>query len=196
VKLDQIKAAILAQQAKNQKSGNDLNALAQGLGFTAKYGPDFVKWLSGGGGDGFSTEDAGYNSDEEQNAIDQITSDRRLKESIVTVKPADIDGFLRAQGKTQTWEYKPGRGLPPGRKLGPMAQDMKADKLASMAVGEDDDGMMSLDYQALAALALAGLGRLNQRVETLEERPGKSKSNSKSKADVAGYLAAQRKGRR
>jgi hypothetical protein len=113
-------------------------------------------------------------------------SDSRLKTDVKPLAGPDVDGFLKAIGKTQTWRYKDAAAEGPGAegtKLGPMAQDMAEDKLGSGAVGQRPDGKLTLDYQHLAALAMAGLGRLNERVQAVEGK-------RKGKADEAGFLRA------
>jgi hypothetical protein len=113
-------------------------------------------------------------------------SDSRLKTDVKPLAGPDVDGFLKAIGKTQTWRYKDAAAEGPGAegtKLGPMAQDMAKDKLGAEAVGQRPDGKLTLDYQHLAALAMAGLGRLNERVQAVEGK-------RKGKPDEAGFLRA------
>lgn len=202
LKLDALKTQIMSEAAKNAKSANDFNAWAQGLGLGAKFGVpllkegyDFITGLGDGTAEPGGTDSTRY-VDENGYPLDAsgqplTMSDRRLKEQITLVKPSDIDGFLRTVGKSagKEWQYKPGKGLPSGRKIGPMAQDLAADKLASAAVGSERDGTMSLDFQQLAALALAGLGRLNERVEDVETKP-----RGRTKPDVDGYLRSRARG--
>jgi hypothetical protein len=190
-KIEKIKTQIAAQAAAAARSGNTMNWWSTLLGTAAKFipivGPAIGSLIDKASG----PSDSGYDTDADGNAVDAngdpiVMSDRRLKQDVKPVPPSDIDGFLKSVGKTQTWEYQPGEGLPPGRKVGPMAQDLAADKLASEAVGTRPDGKMSLDYQRLGALALAGLGRLNERVEGLEA----VKPRGKARPDVKGFVMA------
>lgn len=81
-------------------------------------------------------------------------SDVRAKENIHKPSSADLAEMARAvEGSMATWEYKPGEG-PPGRHLGPMAQDVERTKLGKEFVGERDDGKKTLDYEGMAALLM------------------------------------------
>jgi hypothetical protein len=195
VALERLKVKLQQQAADNQKKGGFLSFLSNIFGVAAPIvggllgGP--VGAAAGAAAAGALHGESDYDVDAENDLVDASgqklnMSDRRLKQEVKPVPPSDIDGFLKSVGKTQTWEYKPGEGLPPGRKVGPMAQDMAADKLASEAVGTRPDGKMSLDYQRLGALALAGLGRLNERVEGLEA----VKPRGKARPDVKGFVMA------
>lgn len=197
VALEKLKVQLQQQAAENQKKGGILGFVSNILGTAASFIPG-IGPLVGAGikaaiDSGHSSPDGNYDVDADGNAVDAngdpiVMSDRRLKQDVEAVDPKDVDEFLRTVGKTQSWEYKPGEGLPPGRKMGPMAQDLAADKLASEAVGTRSDGKMSLDYQHLAALALAGVGRLNDRVEAVEA--ARPRGKGRGKADVKGFVMA------
>jgi hypothetical protein len=186
-------AAIQAklQQALGQASSNAAwqAGVVQQLGMISSLASGTV--APGGAIDmiqgGLKTREVNAAADHFDEGGTGITSDVRLKKGIQAVEGPDVDGFLRAVGKTQTWRYKDpaaeGKGAE-GTKLGPMAQDMAKDKLGSGAVGQRPDGKLTLDYQHLAALAMAGLGRLNERVEAVE---GKRKPAGKG-PDEAGFL--------
>lgn len=185
VQLEKLKIQLQQQAQANQKKGGFLSFLGGIFGTvgTVLGGPigRAIGGLVGGAISSASEPTVNYDIDGnvgDANGNPVVMSDERIKKDVRPVRPKDIDGFLRAVGKTQTWEYKDGGG----RKVGPMAQDMAADRLASGAVGKREDGAMNLDYQTLAALALAGVGRLNDRVEAVEGKP-------RRKADVGGFLS-------
>jgi len=94
-------------------------------------------------------------------------SDRRIKTAIEDVSATDIDEFLRAlHYANQSWEYKEPEKWGHGRYVGPMAQDVGATKLGAGAVSESD-GTLILDLRRMLGLALAALGRLDERVTEL-----------------------------
>lgn len=112
-------------------------------------------------------------------------SDRRLKKDIKEVSPAAVDEFLRTVGANKTWRYTdPGHGE--GDQVGPMAQDVERSELGRAAVTRRPDGMRTVDYQRMAALALAGLGRVSDRLDQVEGKKGKAPP------DEAGFLRARR----
>lgn len=98
---------------------------------------------------------------QEQNAKTQAgltalaaLSDERAKTNIRDVSSADLAELAGAVKESMaTWEYKPGEG-PPGRHLGPMAQDVERTKLGKDFVGDRGDGMRNLDYEGLGALLM------------------------------------------
>lgn len=116
-----------------------------------------------------------------------IGSDVRVKEDIQKISPEDMDAFLLSVGTPATWKYKDPQEHGEGTFFGQMAQDIGSSKLGKHAVKPDDKGVLRLDMQRLAALALAGVGRLHQRVEKIE---GKKPSAG---PDVAGFLRARGK---
>lgn len=68
------------------------------------------------------------------------------------------------------YDYKPGMGTP-GRKVGPMAQNMAANPITATAVRADPSrgGLMSIDRSDGLKVALGGVGHLAQRLQELEE---------------------------
>lgn len=116
-----------------------------------------------------------------------VGSDVRVKEGIQKISPEDMDAFLLSVGTPSTWKYKDPEEHGEGTFFGNMAQDVASSKLGKHAVKPDDKGVLRLDMQRLAALALAGVGRLHQRVEKIE---GKKPSQG---PDIAGFLKARGK---
>ena len=92
-------------------------------------------------------------------------SDARAKTERRKVTPEEIDEFLEALQAPEEYEYKNPDKDGHGRFAGPMAQDVERSALGALAVGRDnDDGMRTLDFRRLAALALMAAGRLHQRM--------------------------------
>ena len=113
-------------------------------------------------------------------------SDRRLKKDIREVSPEAIDEFLRTVGANKSWRYKdPADGK--GDQVGPMAQDVERSELGRSAVSRRGDGMRTVDYSRMAALALAGAARLSDRLDQVEG--GKKR---RAPPDVAGFARARR----
>lgn len=177
IKLGQAAAAAAQDASWRAEMRQDLGAAAQGLsGGTAPTG--------GGGGAAAGYSGAG----EELLPMSTGGSDRRLKTDVREIPPAAVDDFLRTVGANKTWRYRdPGQeGVPDAPRVGPMAQDMARTELGRSAVSTRPDGMMALDRQQMAALALAGLGRVSDRLDQVEGKKGKAPP------DEAGFLRARR----
>lgn len=72
-----------------------------------------------------------------------------------------------------SYAYKPGHaeeaGQQPGeRNVGPMAQNMAADPVASTAIAKRPDGMLAIDKDKALKLTMGGLSSLQQQVDQLE----------------------------
>lgn len=90
------------------------------------------------------------------------SSDRRLKEHV-----SGIGGASRFVMALKPVLFKRGGRL----QAGFYAQDVRdADPWGTDAVGEDDDGYLTLDYQALIAPIVAHCQRLEERVSELERK--------------------------
>jgi hypothetical protein len=77
-----------------------------------------------------------------------------------------VERFLGTAAKPYEYEYKPGLGLPPGRRVGPMAQNIAA--VAPDAVSRDSGGLMRVDYNKVAPAIMASQGYLNRKLEALK----------------------------
>ncbi len=95
-------------------------------------------------------------------------SDRRVKVNVAKLEGKDLDAFLQATRSAFEWDYSNPAKHGEGRHHGPMAQDIQKSKLGRTAVIEDQEGVLNLDFHRLAALALMGLGRLDERVSKME----------------------------
>jgi hypothetical protein len=104
-------------------------------------------------------------------------SDKRMKTNIVKLEGPELDEFLKATRGAFEWDYKEpekeGRGA--GKYHGPMANDLAKSALGRTAISRDEEGMMRLDLRRLAAMALSGLGRLDERMAKVE---GKKKGKA------------------
>jgi hypothetical protein len=83
---------------------------------------------------------------------DKPVSDERAKTDIESISPAELRRLAEGMDGA-TYRYKPGQG-PPGRHIGPMAQDLARDPVGALAVSEDERGIMHLDTSEIARLAL------------------------------------------
>lgn len=70
---------------------------------------------------------------------------------------------------------------PPGENLGVMAQDVK-DSPAGNAVQQGQDGFLGINTTAITGPILAGLGRLNERLQALETSKAAPAPNTSGKA--------------
>lgn len=99
-----------------------------------------------------------------------IFSDKNLKEDIKRPKEDQIMSKLEEmldQLKAYKYNYKDGRGLPEGEKIGPMAQDLEKSELGRQFVENTPQGKM-VDYGEMAGTQLAALAELHKRVKDLE----------------------------
>jgi hypothetical protein len=88
-------------------------------------------------------------------------SDERSKQAIQAVRAAP--GY--------EYEYKPehqGPGAPPGRHVGPMAQDLEKTPMGKQMVSEGPNGMKQIDTARLPLLNTAALHDIDSRLRKLE----------------------------
>jgi hypothetical protein len=101
-----------------------------------------------------------------------LLSDERAKTAIRDAGQM-VDQFLDDLSP-QEYEYREGMG-PPGAQAGVMAQDLEQNPVGRSMVTQGDDGMRRVDGPRAAGAALAGLGRLRERLDELEERLGRGR---------------------
>lgn len=92
------------------------------------------------------------------------TSDRRLKTDITPVG----DDMLGKLGNLNAYQYRFINNPSSKFHYGVMAQELQT--LFPHAVSTNANGMLSVDYGALGAIAAVGVGRLNQQVNTLGQQ--------------------------
>lgn len=104
-----------------------------------------------------------------------VPSDERSKSRPRQLSPEDEDELLEKLDG-YLFEYKPEAqelyGVPPGPRVGVMAQDLERADMGKPIVKENEDGIKMLDRDQVQGATLALLGRLNERMERLEERRG------------------------
>lgn len=91
----------------------------------------------------------------------QQKSDERSKQAIQAVRSAP--GY--------SYEYKQdeqGSGAPPGRHIGPMAQDLEKTPMGAEAVSEAPDGTKQVDMTRLPLINTAALHDVDRRLRKLE----------------------------
>jgi len=93
-----------------------------------------------------------------------VSSDRRLKTNIQAQDSGSVLGRLE-QLQTYSYEYLANPNL--GRRIGVIAQEIQS--LFPEAVATRADGMMSVDYSALGAMAAMGVGQLSKQVKVLDK---------------------------
>ena len=93
-----------------------------------------------------------------------VSSDRRLKTNIQAQDSSSVLNRLE-QLQTYSYEYQANPNL--GRRIGVMAQEIQ--NLFPEAVATRADGMMSVDYSALGAMAAMGVGQLSKQVKVLDK---------------------------
>lgn len=113
-------------------------------------------------------------------------SDERLKTG-AAIDPAAADAFLSTL-KPKTFEYKEnGPNMPDGRRLGVMAQDLPQ---SSVATGPDGKKWISAD---VIGSVLAGLGRVNEKVEGKRGMKGTVAGSEDEHAAAMDYMTAPRR---
>lgn len=100
-------------------------------------------------------------------------SDERTKESS-GYQPGQLASAMRSM-KPSVYEYKPeyaGRaGQERGEKnVGPMANNMERDPVASVAIERQPDGMLAIDKDKALKLSLGGLADLQMQIDQLKRR--------------------------
>ena len=93
-----------------------------------------------------------------------VSSDRRLKTNIQVQDTGSVLSRLE-QLQTYSYEYLANPNL--GRRIGVIAQEIQ--NLFPEAVATRADGMMSVDYSALGAMAAMGVGQLSKQVKVLDK---------------------------
>ena len=93
-----------------------------------------------------------------------VSSDRRLKTNIQAQDSSSVLSRLE-QLQTYSYEYLSNPNL--GRRIGVIAQEIQG--LFPEAVATRADGMMSVDYSALGAMAAMGVGQLSKQVKVLDK---------------------------
>lgn len=115
---------------------------------------------------------SGYVSQLLARARAMVPSDERTKESKGYV-PGSMASAMRSM-RPSVYEYKPeyaGRaGQDVGEKnVGPMANNMEQDPVASVAVERQPDGMLALDKDKSLKLVMGGLSDLQMQVDQLKK---------------------------
>jgi hypothetical protein len=114
------------------------------------------------------------------NYAGQILSDKRAK-NLENEPMAKANRALRPSA----YSYKDGLGPPdqePGEKnVGPMAQNLAADPVASVVVRRRPNGLLALNRDKLVKLTAGGVGYLQERVDDLEKTVAMLKAKSKGK---------------
>lgn len=107
----------------------------------------------------------------------RMTSDERAKES-KGYHPGAMADAMRSM-KPSVYEYKPeyaGRaGQDVGEKnVGPMANPMSRDPVASTAIERQPDGMLAIDKDKALKLTMGGLADLQMQIDQLKGRKGRA----------------------
>lgn len=98
-------------------------------------------------------------------------SDERLKQDIDDVDPGELEELLESV-KAETWRYSDddAHGLGTrGKRLGPMAQDLRKTKLGRSMVMEMPDGFLGVDSRRAGLAALSGVALVYDKLKALEE---------------------------
>ena len=97
--------------------------------------------------------------------LTNTASDARLKDSIESITPAEALTIANAlQPVRYNWRDQDERGEQ--REIGLIAQDVQT--VAPEVVGENNDGMLSLDYAKLVSVLAGAVQALTARVQALE----------------------------
>lgn len=100
-----------------------------------------------------------------------LTSDKDTKQGIKTVNDK-VDSLLEAL-KPYEYEYKDQERFGEGRRLGVMAQNVEKADMGKELVSSLPDGTKALDVPKSLGAALAGIGRLEERLSVLESKKRK-----------------------
>lgn len=104
-------------------------------------------------------------------AIAAAASDVNVKKNI-EMAPDEIDNFLN-ELTGYKFSYKEPEKYGEGERLGVMAQDMEKSELGDKAVFKNQEGTKMIDGADALGSILASLGRLNEKVNALEEENGR-----------------------
>ncbi len=97
-------------------------------------------------------------------------SDERVK---TDVNPGEetLASLFRGLG-VHDYRYKDGEGLPTGRRLSPMAQEIEKSPLGAALVSEDEQGRKFVDYGKGLGTMMAGLALHQKKLDELEKKKG------------------------
>lgn len=93
-------------------------------------------------------------------------SDEDLKENVKELTDEDVDAMLHNMTGNK-FNYKKGRGLPPGTHAGVMAQDVEKSGLSDQVM-DTPDGKMIIHDDMMQSAELAALANFHKRIKTLE----------------------------
>ena len=121
---------------------------------TGKWG---IGTLVGSGNRAVYSDSSGY--------LTNTSSDKRLKKSISAIDPAEALAIVAALRPVR-FNWRDAKALGEQREMGLVAQEVQT--IAPEVVGENADGMLSLDYPKLVAVLAGAVQALAARVARLE----------------------------
>lgn len=171
-----------AHETAGDKFGNGLAGSLQGFGklfsdegLKSGISPTSKGWdngyEAGNKYDKFYPGTATYDAGATSTAKPQMyTSDERQKTGLDPrhAEPAEMMEHLQPY----SYDYKPGRGLPPGRQYGIMAQDLEKTPMGASVV-EDTPRGKAIDASRATGLHFAAEANLHQRLRALEAQRGR-----------------------
>lgn len=101
-------------------------------------------------------------------AMFMLASDKDVKTDI-ELAPNEIDNFLN-ELTGYKYSYKDPEKYGEGERLGVMAQDMDKSSLGAGTTMVDDEGVERIDSSKALSAVLASVGRLNERLNNIEEK--------------------------
>jgi hypothetical protein len=113
-----------------------------------------------------------------------VSSDRRLKKNITAQNNASVLDRLE---QLQTYSYEYINNPAVGRRIGVIAQEVQT-LFPEAAIISAENGMMSVDYNALGAMAAMGVGQLNSKFKVLD---GKVNLQGEKLLELDGRVALQ-----
>jgi len=96
-----------------------------------------------------------------------MASDENVKENI-EIAPEQIDDLLNNLTGFK-YDYKDPEKHGEGKRMGVMAQDVEQSEMGKELVSEDEEGVKRIDTGKSVSAILAGLARMNERLNKVEE---------------------------
>jgi uncharacterized small protein (DUF1192 family) len=109
---------------------------------------------------------------------DEIVSDARAKK-LANEPMAKANRALKPSGYRYKEEFTPPDQEPGEQNVGPMAQNLAADPVASSAVRKRPNGLLALNRDKLSKLTAGGVGYLQERVDEIEKQIAALKAKRK-----------------
>lgn len=161
---------LLAYNAPTSGGGSGMPAAPGMDGF--RFGMEQIAGAASGRGDRMGEGEglrAMGDSGKSGGLLSGLLSDERQKQGMQGGGPSEASA-LAGSMQPYTFDYRPGSGGPPGRRLGVMAQDLEQSPLGAQLVLDTPQGKQ-IDVAQAQGAALAMIADQEQRLRRLEGQP-------------------------